>query len=309
MGQKSEKILVISEPSEEFDNLRSALVEKDWLVDNCEDFGDADEKLADESIDVVVIDLVREDGAALDILAEVRGKYSSSQLPVVVIASVADKLSLMQAQEEDVTDFIWHGASGFDVHARIGAALKLGALQKRLEAMNRVDGVTGLHKKDYIVEILDMEFERSKRYKRPISCLLVDVDAFDELEETHGAELAKKVLKLTSDVLVETLRNVDEVSRFRTSIFLVLMPETSPGNSVIGLGRVRSRLAEVQSSVREILGSGEPDPAWELSLTAGIATYPDDGLNSSADLIMAAETALYEAKRKGRGETVRADFQ
>ncbi len=87
------------------------------------------------------------------------------------------------------------------------------------------------------------------------------------------------------------------------------MPETSASNSVIGLGRVREKIKQVQADVSEALGLQESDDGYQLTLTAGIATYPDDGLSSHADLIMAAETALYEAKRKGRGETVRADFQ
>ena len=94
------------------------------------------------------------------------------------------------------------------------------------------------------------------------------------------------------------------------SIFLVLMPETSASNSIIAMSRVREKIKQVQAEVREALSiQDELDCDFQLTLTAGIATYPDDGLNSHADLIMAAETALYEAKRKGPGETVRANFQ
>lgn len=307
MHQQTKKVLLLSESADEVKYLREILSEKGWFLEGADDL---DHELAVENIDLVLVDLARDDGRGLDIVRELEATVPGERIPVVVLAGLADKVVLMQALDLGVTDFIWRGASSLDVQARVAAALKLSALQKRVAQMSRVDEMTGTHTKSHMMDILEREFERSRRYKRPISCLLIGVDAFEELEQTYSVEQSSDVLRLLSDALTETFRNVDEVCRFRESIFLVLLPETSPSDGLIGLERVRERLKEAQDGVAKITGRSQQDGAsWSLSLTAGIATYPDDGLNSYADLIMAAETALYEAKRKGRGETVSADFQ
>lgn len=309
MEDGSHSILLISESDQEAAHICEAVVEKGWSVQTTADLGAAETNLNWSDYNTLVVDLVREDGSGLELLDEVRAQVASS-VTIVVVASMADKLMLMQALERGATDFLWRGASALDIQARLSTALKLGALQEELRAVGRVDALTGTHHKDYIMELLEREFERSRRYKRPISCLLLDIDGFEQLSATHESNCVRDILVICSKALKDTLRNVDEISRFRESIFLVLMPETSASNSVMGLARVRDQISRVQASVSRALGEADGQEAgFQLSVTAGIATYPDDGLNSHADLIMAAETALYEAKRKGPGETVRADFQ
>ena len=309
MEDGSHSILLISESDQESAHICEAVVEKGWAVETVADLGTAETDLNLSHFNTLVVDLVREDGSGLEVLDEVRAQVASS-VTIVVVASMADKLMLMQALERGATDFLWRGASALDIQARLSTALKLGALQEELRAAGRVDVLTGTHHKDYIIELLEREFERSRRYKRPISCLLLDIDGFEDLSSAHESNCSEEILMICSKALKDTLRNVDEISRFRESIFLVLMPETSASNSVMGLARVREEISRVQARVSVALGEqGGEEAGFQLTLTAGIATYPDDGLNSHADLIMAAETALYEAKRKGPGETVRADFQ
>ena len=302
-------ILLISESSHESAQFTEAVSEKGWSIETIHDWSATGNSLKLCDFDTLVVDLVREDGSGLDVVKELKLQVADDT-PILAVASMADKLMLMQALEMGVTDFLWRGASALDVQARLSTALKLGAVQRQLKSADRVDKLTGTHNKDYVIELLEREFERSRRYKRPISCLLLDIDGFEELKANYDVNCIQELLKVCSDALMETLRNVDEVSRFRESIFLVLMPETSASKSVIGLERVRERIDTLQAKVHQALGGlDEVDSVFQLTLTAGVATYPDDGLNSHADLIMAAETALYEAKRKGPGETVRADFQ
>lgn len=308
MPKRLEKILLVAEPGKDRDALLAVVQEKDWSVCVAEGATEAEVQIQAGDVTVLVLDLVREDGAALDILGSLQQRVSLRSIPVIVVASAADKLPLMQAMELGVVDFLWRGASALEIQARVGTAIRLSRLEAECLSMQRVDDITGTHNVDSITELLGREFERSRRYRRPISCLLVDIDRFEELENEGRRDEADRILKLTSDALTQTLRKVDEVSRFRNSIFLILLPETDPSQCVLGLRRVRQCISELAMQVETIIGHSTPEP-WELSLTAGIATYPDDGLNSSADLVMAAETALYEAKRRGLGETVRADFE
>ena len=307
MPSQTQSVLLISESADEIRNFTQILLEKGYLLRAEDDF---DPSLVNQDIGLVIVDLIREDGRGLDILAELGARSTGFHLPILVIAGLADKVALIQALEAGVTDFLWKGASSIEIQARIAAAFRTGDLQKNLAKASRVDALTGTCSKTHMMDILEREFERSRRYKRSISCLLVDIDAFEELEQTYSAEQSNGVLKLLSEVLLRTFRNVDDISRFRNSIFLVLLPETSPANAIIAMDRVRSAIESVEGRVAEVIGHAQPDGgSWSLSLTAGISTYPDDGLNSYADLIMAAETALYEAKRKGRGETASANFQ
>ena len=141
-----------------------------------------------------------------------------------------------------------------------------------------------------------------------MSCALLEIDDFERLEEQHGTDAATLVLRLTGHLVRDTLRKVDEVGRFREHEFILVLPETNPEQGFIGLNRIREKLHIVADAVNGQAIEGDADH-WQLTLSAGIATYPDDGIGSIADLIMSAETALFAAKREGRGRTIRADFE
>ena len=205
-------------------------------------------------------------------------------------------------------DFVWKNSRPIDLIARIHTAERLYKLRREVAGLEVIDPLTGIHNRNFIEGVIDREYTRSKRYKRPMSCALLEIDDFDTLETKHGPDAAALVLRLTGHLVRETLRKVDEVGRFRGHEFILVLPETDPEQGFIGLNRIREKLHIVADAVNGQATEGDTEH-WQMTLSAGIATYPDDGIGCIADLIMSAETALFSAKRQGRGQTIRADFE
>ncbi len=175
------------------------------------------------------------------------------------------------------------------------------ALKKKneeLEKLSITDSLTGLFNRRQLMEVLEIEGRRNRRHQRPFSILMLDVDHFKKLNDTHGHLAGDEVLKRLAWILKQEIREVDHAARYGGEEFLIMLPETNiDGASEVG-ERIRGRIE------RETLAFD----GKEINVTAsiGIACCPVEG-ESAETLIARADDALYKAKRRGRNRVVKAD--
>jgi len=175
-------------------------------------------------------------------------------------------------------------------------ALRNAELLDRLRAQATIDPLTGCHNRRGFDEILDVEFSRSKRYNRPISLVLLDIDHFKRVNDEYGHEVGDHALQRIGRAVRHTFRSTDSACRFGGEEFALIFPETGKDEA--------ERLAE---RLRVLIETLPPNAEVPRSLTAsfGVAAYPDDG-RDIATLIRAADRALYLAKAQGRNRVERA---
>lgn len=172
-------------------------------------------------------------------------------------------------------------------------------LRRRSEDLERLatrDALTAVYTRRYFFEQVGVEFRRAKRYGRAVSCILLDVDRFQEINREHGQQFGDFVLAELALLLAGDLRESDLVARFDGDEFAVLLPETGPEQAAAVAERIRSSLRAY------VFDDGAS--RVQLTLSQGIASYPDHGVSSPEDLVQAAHSALAEAKRAG-GDRVR----
>lgn len=165
------------------------------------------------------------------------------------------------------------------------------------------DPLTGVANRRYLVDFLATELALAKRYGRPISVLFIDVDHFKDLNDKLGHAFGDKVLAHIGAALREkggALRESDTPARFGGDEFCVVLPETDGDGAMIVAERLRAALSP--EKLQEALGE-----AVEASLTIGIATSPKHA-STADELLHAADTALYKAKRAGRNRVAMADL-
>jgi diguanylate cyclase (GGDEF)-like protein/PAS domain S-box-containing protein len=169
--------------------------------------------------------------------------------------------------------------------------LKLEAANRRLEAVSRLDSLTGLFNRGYWDECLRQEFARYRRMPRDSSLVLFDVDHFKAINDEHGHTAGDEVLRQLGRLLNETLRSTDIVGRYGGEEFAIILPDTAAANARIMAEHLRQNVSALQIP-------HEPAPL-RITVSIGIAAITDD-MPDAKTWVMLADQALYRAKADGR---------
>jgi len=172
----------------------------------------------------------------------------------------------------------------------------LRAANADLKRLANTDVLTGLANRRRFMEVLEAEIERSERYDRPLSLVLVDMDHFKQVNDTHGHAGGDQVLRAAAAILRSVCRDVDLAARVGGEEFAILLPETdAPGAETVA-ERARAKIASGHH--RAPSGAG-----FRITASAGVATFGRE-ITSGEALLQAADDALYRAKTQGRNRVV-----
>jgi diguanylate cyclase (GGDEF)-like protein len=172
--------------------------------------------------------------------------------------------------------------------AQAGTAIQ----NARLYELATVDGLTGLFVRRYFDTRLREELERARRYGTDFSVLILDVDDFKRLNDTHGHAAGDKVLREVAHVIRRNMRGVDVPARYGGEEFAAILPRTSALDAHVVAERVRQDIAGTRVAVGEV--------ALGVTVSVGVACFPDSGAESLDQLVALADQALYRAKQSGK---------
>lgn len=182
------------------------------------------------------------------------------------------------------------------VVGQIGIAIESARLYAKTKEMTLIDELTQVYNRRHFQKILEMEFKRAKRFQRPLTLLMVDVDHFKEFNDTFGHLEGDKVLADLAEVLASNLREVDTVARYGGEEFSVILPNTSLDEGQHVAHKVRDLVAKMHEK------HGRP-LAQKVTVSIGVAAYDAETANLE-DLINHADIALYRAKSQGRNRVI-----
>ncbi len=174
---------------------------------------------------------------------------------------------------------------------------RLRTLQKeneRLRELTEEDGLTGLSNRRAFDSRLDMEWQRARRYKLPLSVVVLDVDSFKSYNDTFGHPAGDVILRRMASALAQTARLSDTVARYGGEEFSLILPHTDSTEAMIVGERLRALLLRSEWPNRPVTAS------------IGLATLTDS-MASPEGLVGAADSALYFAKEHGRNQVVHWD--
>ena len=153
------------------------------------------------------------------------------------------------------------------------------------------DYLTGLSNRKEFENHLQQEFSKAERRGRPLSLLFLDLDDFKRINDTFGHQAGDLVLKRVSSIF-ETLKRVeDTATRYGGEEFAIILPDTDKYQAMILAERIRTQVEKARISFAE--------NEIQITISAGIATYPQDAVGKTA-LVISADHALYSAKRNGK---------
>jgi len=175
--------------------------------------------------------------------------------------------------------------------ARVRAALRSKALRDDLINDATLDALTGLLNRRAFDAHASAEIAHAARYDRPLSCAMVDVDHFKDINDRYGHTIGDAVIREAAERLRQTCRETDTIGRYGGDEYVVVLRETSADAAAVTAERVRRAFCDAPFAVRGV----------ELHVTAsiGIATW-EPSISGPEDLYAAADRALYQAKERGR---------
>jgi len=169
-------------------------------------------------------------------------------------------------------------------------------LEKELERFATTDPLTGSKNRRAFLNLLQQELKRAKRYNKDFALMMMDIDHFKLINDTHGHDIGDKVLKLLAAKSHSVLRGSDVLGRWGGEEFILLLPETNIHQASSAAERLRGALAKSELIT---------DSGTFVSFTVSIGlTLIKDPTLSLDEMIKKADKALYLAKQKGRNQVV-----
>ena len=178
--------------------------------------------------------------------------------------------------------------------------LKIKELRDKLKTLSTTDELTGLHNRKYLLERMEQEISRAKRYATPLSLLLFDLDFFKSVNDIYGYEWGDVLLKSIADKLRQVIRKEDILTRYGDEEYVVVLPNTPEDNAFLFAERFRKEVERM-----EFIPAGEEE-RHPVTISGGIATFPclPDTEEDANTIIRYAEHALYNAKKRGKNKIV-----
>lgn len=197
-------------------------------------------------------------------------------------------------------DYVKTPVDNQELVVRVKNMLKIKELRDKLKTLSTTDELTGLHNRRYLLERMEQEISRAKRYSTPLSLLLFDLDFFKVVNDIYGYEWGDVLLRSIADKLKQLIRKEDIITRYGDEEFIVVLPNTSEDNAFLFAERFRKDIEKM-----EFIPVGEEE-RHPITISGGIATFPclPDTEEDANTIIRYAEHALYNAKKRGKNKIV-----
>jgi len=164
-------------------------------------------------------------------------------------------------------------------------------LEQELRRLSTTDGLTGLFNRRFLDATLDTEFHRTRRTGNSVSVVMFDIDRFKKFNDTYGHDQGDRVLQMTAQCLRDCVRPFDYPCRYGGEEYVAILPGMKADDALAFAERLRLRIAETEVD------------SLHVTVSLGVATFPDLKLGKPEELIEAADGALYRSKENGRNQT------
>ncbi len=247
--------------------------------------------------DLVLSDLYMPKMDGLELLKRIKDLPDSPD--VIIITGHASVESAVQAMKLGAADYIPKPLNFELLRLVVSKTLNQRRLKRRAAEMefykllSRLDGLTDVYNHRFFHQILAAELARAKRFQRPLSLLMIDVDYFKEYNDAWGHQAGDEVLKRLASIFKRLSRTYDTVARYGGEEFAIILPELGKETAILVGERIRQEVLATNFPGEEGL------PNRQLTISLGLATYPQDATEKER-LISVADEALYMAKKLGK---------
>ena len=262
---------------------------------------EARKELVERAWDIAVLDRKLPDMDGLRLAQEIKARSETRARYIVMLTGEDEQEDKIEGLELGADDYITKPFQYPELLARIRAGKRIVDLQnellesnRRLELLSITDGLTKLHNHRHFQDELARAFDEAQRYQRPLSLAMIDIDFFKKFNDTYGHAAGDDVLKQVAKIYRSSVRSTDLVARYGGEEFAVMMPETALDDAITFAEKIRNVIETTPLETQ----AGKV----HATVSLGVASIPLSRIRSAKELIVAADKALYRAKRNGRNQ-------
>jgi two-component system, cell cycle response regulator len=300
------KLLLVDDSEAQSNKIREALERLGYQVTVASSGVEGLRLARQTSPDLVLLDVVMPDIDGFAVCRWLKMNAETRDIPVIMLTVRTALADRVEGLNIGADDYLAKPFEDQELEARIFAALRVKAAHSELrdrnqqlesmlhsvEALASTDALTGLYNRRRFADVLRREFAVTKRYKNTLSCLLLDLDHFKQINDRFGHDAGDQVLKEVARRITGSLREVDLAARYGGEEFVVLLPHTSKGDARIVAERLLKNVRK-----QDFTFGGE---VVTVTTSIGCAGNADVESSNPEDLVKAADVALYGAKKNGR---------
>ena len=247
--------------------------------------------LDEEPIAAVISDVMMPRMSGDELLRTVRRDPEKAHVPVLLVTARMDRQLRMRALRDGATDYVTKPFDRSELVARIDNLVQSATAFRSLRRQTRIDSLTGVFNRSRVLTVLQKQCELSVAGDYHLSVVMIDVDLFKRVNDTYGHAVGDEVIREVAQRLNDGVRSCDAVGRYGGEEFLVILPscDYDQALAIAEALNVSVRATPIETSAGPIT----------VTISGGVATR-NGGACEPRELVVAADRALYRAKREGR---------
>lgn len=263
---------------------------------------------------LILLDLMMPEIDGLELCELIKSYPEYQEIPIIFLTASHNENHILNAFGKGAVDYITKPYQYTEVLARVKTHLQLKQatdnlkillkekevliaekeiLINKLETLATTDFLTNIFNRRKIFTLGEEEFNRSNRYKKPFSVLVLDIDYFKQINDTYGHPEGDKVLITVTKNIQNLIREIDYFGRVGGEEFMIILPETDFNNSKLMAERIRKYISLLKIPLL--------DTEISITITLGISVYNDNDKNFDM-MFKRADLALYQGKQNGRNQ-------
>lgn len=259
---------------------------------------------------IILLDILMPGMDGYEVCKKLKESPLTRDIPVIFVTAMQDEKDEKKGLDIGAIDYIAKPFRPAIVKARIRnhialeqvrqklseAHMMLAMKHKELEKMASQDALTGLHNRYHLDEAITVEMKKSKRYRRPFSLIIIDLDHFKKVNDGYGHQAGDRTLQALALLLEENIRETDILGRWGGEEFMIISPETGPKGAF-----------SFAENIRKMIEKHSFPTVEKITASLGYSSYCDD--DNIYTLIRKADNALYKAKELGRNQVQPVYFE